>query len=125
MTDLERFRPPQKAARWLRNYRHLSHFIPSLSDPAPTLSVLPRCIHRTHRLLAIQSTTPEELYERKIRLEEYGEAISLARAYGLDCDTVYQQQWEKAPTSVASIRNYLVRSEWERGSTLWEYLHQG
>lgn len=73
------------------------------------LPVPPRCIHRTHRLLAIQSTTPEELYERKLRLEEYGEALSLARAYGLDCDVVYQRQWERTPTSAASIRNYLVR----------------
>lgn len=87
-----------------------SHYLtPPPTPPCPP----PRCIHRTHRLLAIQSTTPEELYERKIRLEEYREAISLARAYGLDCDTVYQQQWERAPTSVASIRNYLVRSKCE------------
>lgn len=40
--------------------------------------------------------------------EEYGEALALARTYGLDCDLVYQRQWRKSPVSVASIQDYLV-----------------
>lgn len=40
--------------------------------------------------------------------EEYGEALMLAKAYGLDCDLVYQRQWRKTPVSVASIQDYLV-----------------
>ena len=32
----------------------------------------------------------------------------LAKAYGLDCDLVYQRQWRKTPVSVASIQDYLV-----------------
>ena len=40
--------------------------------------------------------------------EEYGEALMLAKCYGLDCDRVYQRQWRKTPVSVASIQDYLV-----------------
>lgn len=40
--------------------------------------------------------------------EEYGEALSLAQAYGLDSDLVYQRQWRKSTVSIASIQDYLV-----------------
>lgn len=40
--------------------------------------------------------------------EEYGEALSLAQAYGLDSDLVYQRQWRKSAVNVASIQDYLV-----------------
>lgn len=43
--------------------------------------------------------------------EEYGEALSLAQAYNLDSDLVYQRQWRKSPVSIASIQDYLVRDE--------------
>jgi hypothetical protein len=36
---------------------------------------------QTYRLVALVSTTPEELYTRKIAAEEYGEAILLAQHY--------------------------------------------
>lgn len=42
--------------------------------------------------------------------EEYGEALSLAHAYNLDSDLVYQRQWRKSTVSVASIQDYLVRA---------------
>ena len=45
----------------------------------------------------------------QIEQEEYGNALSLAKAYGLDCDLVYQRQWRKTRVSVASIQDYLVR----------------
>jgi hypothetical protein len=35
------------------------------------------------RLLSLTSTTPEELYSRKIEMEEYGEALILAQHYNL------------------------------------------
>lgn len=41
--------------------------------------------------------------------EEYGEALSLAQAYNLDSDLVYQRQWRKSTVSIASIQDYLVR----------------
>ena len=40
--------------------------------------------------------------------EEYGEALVLARQYGLDCDLVYLRQWRSYPVSVATIQDYLV-----------------
>ncbi|ELT90143.1 hypothetical protein CAPTEDRAFT_162693 [Capitella teleta] len=82
VTDMERFQPPRKK---------------------------PRMVTRTYRLLCLKSTTPEELYARKIEHEEYGNALSLARAYSLDCDLVYQRQWRKSPVSVASIQDYLSK----------------
>ena len=118
VTDSERFQPPRKR---------------------------PKLVSRTYRLIYLKSTTPEELYSRKVRCgtlrleswrlccielashkcgkpafvtvrllclqidrEEYGEALALAKAYGLDCDLVYQRQWRKTPVSVASIQDYLV-----------------
>ena len=38
-------------------------------------------MQRTFRLLCLKSTTPEELFARKIENEEYGEALALARSY--------------------------------------------
>ncbi|RXM37006.1 Neuroblastoma-amplified sequence [Acipenser ruthenus] len=46
-------------------------------------------------------------YEDLIDNEEYGEALSLAQAYGLDSDLVYQRQWRKSTVSIASIQDYL------------------
>lgn len=40
--------------------------------------------------------------------EEYGEALALAKAYSLDCDLVYQQQWRNNKVSIATIHDYLV-----------------
>ncbi|KAB7504883.1 Neuroblastoma-amplified sequence, partial [Armadillidium nasatum] len=69
----------------------------------------PKVIARTCRLLCLKSTTPLELFTRKIENEEYGEALALAQRYNLDCDLVYQQQWRKSPVSVASIQDYLSK----------------
>ncbi|CAI9734159.1 neuroblastoma-amplified sequence-like [Octopus vulgaris] len=67
----------------------------------------PKLVNRTYQLVCLRSTTPEELYAQKIDNEEYGEALALAKAYGLDCDLVYQRQWQKSPVSIASIEDYL------------------
>ena len=41
---------------------------------------------------------------------EYGEALELARRYELDCDLVYQRQWQQSlPVTVAAIEDYLVQ----------------
>ncbi|XP_028823791.1 NBAS subunit of NRZ tethering complex isoform X2 [Denticeps clupeoides] len=82
VTEMERFAPPRKR---------------------------PRTVIKTYRLLSLRSTTPEELYQRKIDNEEYGEALSLAQAYGLDSDLVYQRQWRKSTVSIASIQDYLSK----------------
>uniref|UniRef100_A0A674GM37 NBAS subunit of NRZ tethering complex n=1 Tax=Taeniopygia guttata TaxID=59729 RepID=A0A674GM37_TAEGU len=69
----------------------------------------PRTITKNFRLVSLRSTTPEELYQRKIDNEEYGEALSLAQTYGLDSDLVYQRQWRKSAVNVASIQDYLSK----------------
>ena len=45
----------------------------------------------------------------QIDAEEYGEALALAQAYGLDSDLVYQRQWRKSPVSLATIQDYLSK----------------
>ncbi|XP_060709523.1 NBAS subunit of NRZ tethering complex isoform X1 [Hemiscyllium ocellatum] len=82
LTEMERFAPPRKR---------------------------PRTISKTYRLVSLRSTTPEELYQRKIDNEEYGEALALAMAYDLDSDLVYQRQWRKSPVNLASIQDYLSK----------------
>ena len=51
------------------------------------------------------------LFIPQIDNEEYGEALSLAHAYNLDSDLVYQRQWRKSTVSIASIQDYLVRDK--------------
>ena len=43
----------------------------------------PKLMVSTYKLLSLSSTTPEELYARKIEMEEYGEALILAQHYDL------------------------------------------
>ncbi|EPY76052.1 neuroblastoma amplified sequence [Camelus ferus] len=69
----------------------------------------PRTITKNYRLVSLRSTSPEELYQRKIESEEYEEALSLAQTYGLDTDLVYQRQWRKSAVNIASIQNYLSK----------------
>ncbi|XP_033750641.1 neuroblastoma-amplified sequence-like [Pecten maximus] len=94
--DTERFQPPRKR---------------------------PKMVNRTYRLVCLKSTTPEELYTRKIDLEEYGEALGLAKAYNLDSDKVYQRQWRKSEVSKASIQDYLSKIK-KRGWVLHECLER-
>ncbi|XP_011497218.1 PREDICTED: neuroblastoma-amplified sequence-like [Ceratosolen solmsi marchali] len=65
--------------------------------------------HRTYRLLGLKSTTPEELYSRKIEIEEYEEALALATNYNLDPDLVYQTQWRKSEFSINAIQKFLSK----------------
>jgi len=62
-----------------------------------------------HRLLYFQSTSPEELFEKKIDDEEYGEAVILARHFSLDCDRVFVQQWRMSPHSTEAVQDYLSK----------------
>ncbi|CAH2102971.1 unnamed protein product [Euphydryas editha] len=64
---------------------------------------------RAYRLLAVRSTTPAELFSRKIESGKYTEALTLARTFDLDSDLVYQQQWRKNPVSTEAIQNYLSK----------------
>ncbi|XP_057318854.1 NBAS subunit of NRZ tethering complex-like [Microplitis mediator] len=82
ITDIESLQPKRKKARFLQ---------------------------RTYRILGLKSTTPEELYSRKIDLEEYDEALALAKSYNLDTDLVYQTQWRKSKFSMKAIKEHLSK----------------
>ncbi|CAD6224651.1 GSCOCG00005485001-RA-CDS [Cotesia congregata] len=82
ITDIESFQPKRKKAKILQ---------------------------RTYRILGLKSTTPEELYSRKIDLEEYDEALALAKSYNLDTDLVYQTQWRKSQFSMKAITDHLSK----------------
>ncbi|XP_076245721.1 NBAS subunit of NRZ tethering complex [Calliopsis andreniformis] len=82
ITDIERFQPKRKKSRVL---------------------------FRTYKILGLKSTTPEELYSRKIDIEEYEEALALANTYNLDTDLVYQTQWRKSKLSLNAIQEHLSK----------------
>ncbi|XP_012141773.2 NBAS subunit of NRZ tethering complex isoform X2 [Megachile rotundata] len=82
ITDIERFQPKRKKSRVL---------------------------FRTYRILGLKSTTPEELYSRKIDIEEYEEALVLANMYNLDTDLVYQTRWRKSELSLNAIHEHLSK----------------
>ncbi|KZC12834.1 PREDICTED: neuroblastoma-amplified sequence-like [Dufourea novaeangliae] len=82
ITDIERFQPKRKKSKVL---------------------------FRTYRILGLKSTTPEELYSRKIDIEEYEEALALANTYNLDTDLVYQTQWRKSKLSLNAIQEHLSK----------------
>ncbi|XP_076178527.1 NBAS subunit of NRZ tethering complex isoform X2 [Ptiloglossa arizonensis] len=82
ITDIERFQPKRKKSRVL---------------------------FRTYRILGLKSTTPEELYSRKIDMEAYEEALALANTYNLDTDLVYQTQWRKSELSLNAIQEHLSK----------------
>lgn len=66
-------------------------------------------LRRKFTLLHIKSTTPGELFERKLEAEEYGEALHLARAFNLDTDLVYQKQWRSKAITESTIIDYLSK----------------
>ncbi|KAJ0182797.1 hypothetical protein K1T71_002166 [Dendrolimus kikuchii] len=66
-------------------------------------------VSRVYRLLGVKSTTPVELFSRKIESGNYSEALSLADEFNLDSDLVYQQQWRKNPVSTDAIQKYLSK----------------
>ncbi|XP_047984540.1 LOW QUALITY PROTEIN: NBAS subunit of NRZ tethering complex-like [Leguminivora glycinivorella] len=66
-------------------------------------------VARVYRLLGVRSTTPQELFSRKIESGNYTEALALAEEFGLDSDLVYQQQWRKNPVSTDAIQKYLSK----------------
>ncbi|XP_034935335.1 neuroblastoma-amplified sequence-like [Chelonus insularis] len=68
-----------------------------------------KILQRTYRILGLKSTTPEELYSRKIDIENYEEALSLANSYNLDTDLVYQTQWRKSQFSLQAIQEHLSK----------------
>ncbi|CAF1064877.1 unnamed protein product [Brachionus calyciflorus] len=77
-------------------------------------------LRRKFSIMHIKSTTPEELFERKLKSEEYGEALKLAETYNLDTDLVYKQQWNSKPISKSTINDYLLSARVpDRTETVW------
>ncbi|XP_059058366.1 NBAS subunit of NRZ tethering complex-like [Achroia grisella] len=66
-------------------------------------------VSRIYRLLGVKSTTPSELFSRKIESGNYNDALALAETFNLDSDLVYQQQWRKNPVSTEAIEKYLSK----------------
>ncbi|CAK1544389.1 unnamed protein product [Leptosia nina] len=66
-------------------------------------------VSRVYRLLGVKSTTPNELFSRKIESGKYTEALTLADTFDLDSDLVYQQQWRKNPVSTDAIQKFLSK----------------
>uniref|UniRef100_A0A3B3DQK4 NBAS subunit of NRZ tethering complex n=1 Tax=Oryzias melastigma TaxID=30732 RepID=A0A3B3DQK4_ORYME len=95
-------------ARYFSYIKQGLYYVTEMERFAP-LRKRPRTVVKNYRLVSLRSTTPEELYQRKIDNEEYGEALSLAQAYNLDSDLVYQRQWRKSTVSIASIQDYLSK----------------
>uniref|UniRef100_A0A3Q3K2P3 Neuroblastoma-amplified sequence N-terminal domain-containing protein n=1 Tax=Monopterus albus TaxID=43700 RepID=A0A3Q3K2P3_MONAL len=95
-------------ARYFGYIKQGLYYVTEMERFAP-LRKRPRTVVKNYRLVSLRSTTPEELYQRKIDNEEYGEALSLAQAYNLDSDLVYQRQWRKSTVSIASIQDYLSK----------------
>ncbi|XP_073708858.1 NBAS subunit of NRZ tethering complex [Garra rufa] len=95
-------------ARYFGYVKQGLYYVTEMERFAP-LRKRQRTVIKNYRLVSLRSTTPEELYQRKIDNEEYGEALSLAQAYGLDSDLVYQRQWRKSTVSIASIQDYLSK----------------
>ena len=73
MTESERFAHPQKKVK---------------------------IVERSDHLLALVSTSTEELFNRKILLEKYGEAIMVAQHYRRDTGPVYRRQLSKKSDTV-------------------------
>ncbi|XP_029845076.2 neuroblastoma-amplified sequence [Ixodes scapularis] len=100
--------PAGLAARAGSIVKHAMYYVTDSQRFAPPRKK-PKIITKFYRLLCVKSTTPEELFAAKIDAEEYGEALALARTYGLDSDLVYQRQWRKSTASVAAIQDYLSK----------------
>lgn len=100
--------PPSLAGKAGSVVRHALYYVTDSERFAPPRKK-PIIITKLYRLLCVKSTTPEELFAAKIDAEEYGEALDLARTYGLDSDLVYQRQWRKSSASVAAIQDYLSK----------------
>ncbi|CAN7992702.1 unnamed protein product [Ixodes hexagonus] len=104
----EEVAPASLAAKAGSLVKHAMYYVTDSQRFAPPRKK-PKFITKFYRLLCVKSTTPEELFAAKIDAEEYGEALALARTYGLDSDLVYQRQWRRSTASVAAIQDYLSK----------------
>ena len=62
-----------------------------------------------YRLYTLSSTTPQDLFRRKLETKEFGIAFELATKYGLDKVEVYKRQWLNAAQGVFAVKDYLAK----------------
>jgi hypothetical protein len=65
VTDMERFQPPRKKPKWVTSFIAINHYNLQLCF------FVKRMVSRTYRLVCLKSTTPEELYARKVSFNMY------------------------------------------------------
>lgn len=106
LDDSDNEAKPGLSGRLINQYKSMIYDLTEIDYFRPPRKK-PKLVTKQYRLINLMKTTPEKLYKRKIEEEEYGEALSLARSYNLDCDKVFQRQWSKSPVSIASIQDYL------------------
>ncbi|KAF6217296.1 hypothetical protein GE061_001650 [Apolygus lucorum] len=82
ITDLETFQPKKKSVK---------------------------VIQKIYRMIGVKSTTPEELFWRKIDSNEYSGALELAEEFGLNSDEVYKKLWRTSAVSSISITDNLSK----------------
>lgn len=81
ITDIEKYEPKRKAMKF---------------------------VQRTFRLLGVKMTTPEELFERYLKSEDFEKAFEICEEYGLDVMKVYMRQWRTSEVNEFSIHQYLA-----------------
>uniref|UniRef100_A0A0A9XRG0 Neuroblastoma-amplified sequence n=2 Tax=Lygus hesperus TaxID=30085 RepID=A0A0A9XRG0_LYGHE len=82
ITDLETFQPKKKSVK---------------------------VIQKVYRMIGVKSTTPEELFWRKLDSDEYTGALELAEEFGLNSDEVYKKLWRTSAVSSFSISDNLSK----------------
>jgi len=103
LSGIERFKALKKRPKYIfkSHFQNTFKIIINL--------ILKRYLKRKFSIMHFKSTTPEELFRRKLIAEEYGEALQLAKSYKLDTDLVYQRQWRSKPITKSTIIDYLSK----------------
>ena len=81
----------------------------------PPSGIASSSLYNVFSLLEFKSSTPEALYEIKLRRGEVSEAIELAEQYDLDTDPAYKAKWNSEDVtelSISSILSMVRDSEW-------------
>eukprot|EP00879_Flechtneria_rotunda_P020278 GHRR01021326.1.p1 GENE.GHRR01021326.1~~GHRR01021326.1.p1 ORF type:complete len:777 (+),score=379.23 GHRR01021326.1:752-3082(+) len=67
------------------------------------------CQNTGWRLVLLAERTPAQLVQVHLRCHDWGSALHISRAYGLDTDAVYRARWAASPVSRGSISDNLPR----------------
>lgn len=70
---------------------------------------------RKFRLVSLRRTSPQELFNVQVEIEQYDKAIAIAEEYALDTDPLFQARWLREPATVRTVDELLGRvsdTEW-------------